>query len=67
MIKGLFLELTKFIECFEKHTDHLDCIINFVPQINIFQNLQLIIDKINTNILSINSKIVLLGIYCIIK
>ena len=57
LIKGLFLELTNFIKCFEKHNEHLDCIINFVPQINIFQNLQLIIDKINTNILSINSKI----------
>jgi hypothetical protein len=28
LIKGLFLELIKFIECFEKHNEHLDCIIN---------------------------------------
>ena len=54
LIKGLFLELTKFIKCFEKHNEHLDCIINYVPQINIFHNFHLIIDKINILIQNIN-------------
>ena len=55
LIKSLYSELTNFIKCFEEYKEHLDCIKNFTPQINIFKGLKLIIDKIN--VLNINSKI----------
>ena len=57
LIKRLYSELINFFNCFEKHKEYLNQIINFVPPANIFTGLKLIIDKINTNVLNINSKI----------